>query len=57
MWGEKRFNARAAAKDGNDVDGHKTVNELIQNGSRRFREGDTILEDKPRSWRPSVCGR
>ena len=38
-----------------DVKGPGTVNIcMAQNWIRHFKEGDTILEDKPRSGRPSV---
>ena len=52
---QKVFSGKAAVKEMNDVDRQKTVNELIvKKWFRRFKESDTILEDKPKSERPSV---
>lgn len=54
LW-KKGLNARAAAKEINDVEGTGSVNErTAQNWFKRFKEGDTTLQEKPRSGRPSV---
>ena len=54
LW-EEGQSARAAAKEMNDVEVPGTVNECaVQNWFRRFKEGDTNLEDKSKSERPSV---
>ncbi|XP_029654763.1 uncharacterized protein LOC115228283 [Octopus sinensis] len=51
----KRVNAMAMAKEIHDVEG--TVNGIrAQNWFRRLKEGDSIREDKSKSWRPSVVG-
>ena len=54
LW-KNRLNARAVAKEINDGEGPRTVNEHVtQNWSRHFKEYDTNLKYKPKSRRPSA---
>ena len=42
-------------KEINDIKDTETVKECVtQNWFRRFEEGDASLDDKTKSWRPSV---
>ena len=51
LWKE-RAQWKDKAKEMNDEEGPGTVNERVtQNWFRRFKKGDTSLEDKPRSGR------
>ncbi|XP_052824371.1 histone-lysine N-methyltransferase SETMAR-like [Octopus bimaculoides] len=52
---KEELNVRAATKEIDDMEGSGTVNKRVaQNWFRRFKDGDTSLEDKPSSGRPSV---
>ena len=52
---KKGLSARAAANEINGVEGQGSVSKSqAAKWFRRFKEGDTSLEDKPRSGRPST---